>query len=325
MAYSDPQLLHLDAMLTSISVGYQNEAFVADQLAPAVNVEKKTDKYYVQELTGVTEFEDMRAPSAPTNELPPMSLSRDSYSADEHALKDWVSRDEIDEADNPLSPMADAVERVSDTILLNREAAIVGMVTNDGNFASGSSTGLTSTDCWDDYENSDPITDLKTARDTIHGTIIKLPTVAIFGYAVGTVLEDHPKFLERIKTSPLAMTTLQMIGELTGVPRLVKASAMKNTAAPGQTPVLEYMWGNNVVVAYVPFAPARKTPAFMYEFNWRFEGQTMPSDRWYDTDRKSWAVRTTRRYDLKFVALDSTDSGLATGGYLITDVLSQGS
>jgi hypothetical protein len=74
--------------------------------------------------------------------------------------------------------------------------------------------------------------------------------------------------------------------------------------------------GKDVVVAYVG-NPGVEAPVYGAEFVWNFGADTAPSDRWFDTDRKSWAVRTTRRYDLKFIAVDTVASGKAAGGYLI--------
>ncbi len=321
MAYEDPQLLHLDTMLTQVSVGYTNEEFVGDNLFPAVNVGKESDKYYVQEKVGFTPFDDIRADNATTKELPPMSLSRDSYFAEEHALKDWVGVNEIDNADAPLNPLTDAAERVSDTILLNREVALASLATTTGNYATGHTTTLAGADQWNNYTTSDPIDDLKVARDQVHISILRLPTVCLLGYEVATKLEDHPKFLDRVKTSPLAMTTLGMIGDLVNIPKFVRGGAAKNTANPGQAVTLAYIWGKDVVVAYVPARPAVKTPAFGYEYNWPFQGSAMPSDRWYDNDRKAWAVRVTRRYDLKFAAVDAVSTGKAAGGYLIKSAI----
>jgi hypothetical protein len=318
MAYNDPQLVHLDSMLTQISVGYDNDALVGDMLFPAVQVDKQSDKYYVLEKVGFTPLQDTAAPNSATPEVPPMTLSRDSYYAEEHRLKGWVSIDEIQNADNPMDPLADTTEQVTDTILLNREDAIQTLARTAANYASGFSTTLSGTSQWSDYTNSTPIVDLKAARDAIHLGIFKFPTLSILGYEVATKLEDHPDFLDRIKANPnVQVNTLDTIGQVVGIPRLIRAGAGKNTAAVGQAQSISYMWGKDVVIAYVPANPGKKVPAFGYEFAWRFEGSPMPTDRWYDQDRKSWAVRTTRRYDLKFTAVDAVATGKATGGYVI--------
>ena len=319
MGYGDPQLLHVDKVLTQISVDYTNNGLVGDQLFPTVGVDKQSDRYLVQNKDGFTVLDDIRGPGANTNEMPPMTLSRDSYFAEEHALKDWVAVEESDNADPGIDAMGRAAARVTNTILLNREDAIQTFARTTANYAAGHSTTLSGTTQWNDYTTpSQPISDLKVARDAIFADIFQTPNIAILGYDVATKLEDHPAYLNRMKTTPLASNNgLDAVGELAGIPRLIRAGAVKQTNNLGQTPTFGYMWGKDVVVAYVPDNPGRGVPAFGYEFNWAYQGATMPTDRWFDTDRKSWAVRTTRRYDIKVVAVDTVASGKATGGYVI--------
>jgi hypothetical protein len=322
VAYGDPQLLHVDSVLTNISVRYNNRELVGEQLFPAVSVEKQSNKYNVYDKTGFTVLDDLRAPGAHTNEMPPMSLSRDSYFAEEHALKDWVPIEEDSNADPGFSPLSDAAERVTNTILINREDAMQTMVRTAANYLAANTTTLSGTAQWNDYTNSQPVSDLKVGRDAIYIQTGFTPNIAILGYDVATKLEDHPRYLDRMKTTQLANNNaLDAVGTLAGIPRLVRGAAIKNTAAVGQAQTFAYMWGKDVVLAYVPSNPGPNTPAFAYEFNWEFEGSRMPTDRWFDKDRKATAVRTTRRYDLKFIAVDAVATGKAVGGYLIKNAI----
>lgn len=322
MAYGDPQLLHVDKVLTNISVRYNNRELVGENLFPAVTVEKQSDKYNVFDKTGFTVMDDIRGPGAHTNEMPPMGLSRDSYFAEEHALKDWVPIEEGANTDPGFAPLADAAQRVTDTILINREDAMQTLSRATANYASTNTATLSGTAQWNDYTNSVPVTNLKTARDAIYLGTGRTPNIAILGYEVATILEDHPKYLDRMKTTPLATNNgLDAVGQLAGIPTLIRGAALKNTAALGQAQTFGYMWGKDVVIAYVPPAPGPNTPAFGYEFNWEFEGARMPTDRWFDQDRKATAVRTTRRYDLKFISVDAVATGKAVGGYLIKNAI----
>lgn len=321
--FGDPQLVHVDQVLTRISVGYSNPEFFGDRLFPSVSVPKQSDKYLVLDRNEArTVLDDIRGPKSQTKEMPPMGLARDTYFAEEHALKDWVAVEEQANSDPGFDVLARAARRVTDTILLNREDLIQTMVRLTTNYATGHTVTLAGGNQWSDYVNSNPITNLKTARDQIFFSTFKYPNIALLGYEVAAMLEDHPDFLDRMKTTPLASNnTLDAVGLLTGIPTLVRGSAVKNTAALGQAATFGYMWGKDVVLAYVPPNPGRDEPAFGYEFVWSFNEDTNPTDRWFDTDRKAWAVRTTRRYDLKFIAVDSVATGKSTGGYLIKNAI----
>jgi len=318
VAFNDPQLVHVDRVLTNISVGYSDPNFVGDILFPEVSVDQQSNKYNVFDKNAARSvYDDIRGPKAMTNEILPWTLSRDTNFAVEHALKGWVAVEEVGNQDPTIDSLAMEVRRVTGTILLNRENQIQTKARTTGNYASGLSTTLSGTSQWSDYTNSNPISDLKAARDAVFLSVFNTPNVAILGYEVATKLEDHPAFLNRMKTTPLADNqSLSAVGTLVGIPRLIRANAVYNSAVLGQAASFGYLWGKDVIVANVG-TPDAMNPVYGAEFVWRFGADTNPSDRWFDTDRKSWAVRTSRRYDTKFIAVDTVASGKAAAGYLI--------
>ena len=84
------------------------------------------------------------------------------------------------------------------------------------------------------------------------------------------------------------------------------------------------MWGKDVILAYVPARAGLKTPAFMYEFVWGYPG-AMKVDRWREEPRESDLIRVKRRYDLKFVGVEtnpsSGDFGKSITGYIIKNAI----
>jgi hypothetical protein len=323
MAYGDPQLLHLDSMLTDISVGFDNpDQFVASMLFPQVGVAKQSDRYYVynRDLWGrVTD--DIRAPGSEANELPPMTLSRDGYFAEEHALEDVVPDEEVENADQPLQPAMDATERVTNTILLNREKIMVDIATTTANYASGFTA--TPANKWNNYTTSDPIADVKTGRTAIHNALFRDPNTALVGYSTAVALEDHPDFIERIKHSQLGIANDDLISQVLGIPQFRRAGAGVVTSVYGQAETFGYLWLDDMVLAYVPPRPGRKVPAYGYEFVWGYSragGSVMATERWREERRASDVVRVRRRYDVKLIVVDGTgDSNGA--GYLLKDLL----
>ena len=322
--YGDPQLLHVDKVLTQISVSYKNSEYAGEIFFPSLTVDKQSDKYLVEDRNyAMTVIEDLRAPGANTREVPPMALSRDSYFAEEHSLKDWVAIEEPANADPGFDVMGRAAQRTTDWILFNRENFMQAMLRTASNYATGHTVTLAGTAQWNDYALSNPISDLKTAVEKVYFATGRAPNITGMGREVANMLEDHPDFLDRMKTTPLAENrTLNAVADLTGIGRIVRMGSISNSAALGLTASYGYMWGKDVILAHVPTSPARDEPAFAYEFVWRGpEGETQPVDRWYENDRKSWAVRTTRRYDLKFIAVDAVATGKAIGGYLIKNAV----
>ena len=310
--------VHVDQVLTQISVGWPNGGMLGPVFFPAVRVAKQSDKYYVfgRESWGVFPGGDYRAPGTVANEIPGLNVSTDSYFAIEHSLQIPITDEEKENADAPLDPFRDGTELVTSKLLLARELAIKTKMTTASNYAAGLSVTLSGTSQFNDYTNSDPIGVIKTGRRAVHDQIFMDPNVIAIPYQVMTQLEDHPDFIERIKYSQRGIVTDELIAALIGIPRIVTAGAGYNSANPGQAASLGYIWGKDIVMAYVPDRPGLKTPAFGYEFVWRYPGGgEQVTDRWREEQRKSDLVRVSRRYDLKFVAKNASDKAIA--GYVI--------
>lgn len=312
--------VHIDKALTQISVGWPNEALAGSVLFPAVNVAKQSDKYYIFGREGWLPESDLRAPGSAANEVFGAELSTDTYFAQEHALQIAVTDEERANADNPISPDRDGTGIVTGKIMLGRERLIQTLATTTANYGSGLSTTLSGTSQWSDYANSDPISDLRTGKMAVNARIFADPNVAVIPYQVMTKLEDHPDFLERIKYSERAIFSPELLASVLGFSKVVVPGVGINSANAGQAASLGYLWGKDVVLAYVPSSPGLKVPAYGYEFVWNVNGGPQTIDRWRSDVRKSDLLRISRYYDLKLVAQGdpgTSDAGKSIAGYVI--------
>lgn len=319
--------VHIDVALSNVSLGWPNNGLVGDNLVPTVTVRKQSDKYRVfGREAWLPEAGDYRAPGTEANEIPGFTLSLDTYYAQEHALQVAVTDEERENADSPMSPDVDGTELVTSKIMLGREVAIQTMVTTAANFASGMSTTLSGTSQWNDYVNSNPIADIRTGQRAIHAKLFMEPNLAIVPYLVMSTLEDHPDIIERIKYSERAILTPEIVASVFGVQRVVVpgvAVGSGNPGQPGNTITAGYLWGKDVLLAWVPDRAGMRTPAFAYEFVWGFGGGggNQIVDRWREDKRASDLLRVRRRYDLKMVGVEinpsSGDFGKSIAGYLI--------
>ncbi len=307
--------VHIDRVLTNISVGFPNNGMVGDVLFPTVRVRKQSDLFYEFGREHWLPEDDYRAPATPAIEIPGLEVSTTPYFAKEYALAIPVADEERENADSPLDPDRDGTELVTNKLMLRREQRIQAKTTATANYVSGHSTTLSGTDQWSDYANSDPIGDTKTGIRQIHSALFMEPTVGIFPYQVMTQLEDHPDFIERIKYSQIGVLTADLIAALLGLPKIVVPGLGYNSGPPGGTESLGYLWGKDVILAWVS-APGMKKPNYGYEFVWRYPGgKTQRVDRWREEARGADIIRVRRRYDLKFISVDG--SGDTNAGYLI--------
>jgi hypothetical protein len=308
--------VHIDQALTNISVGWPTVGLAGAALFPAVSVRKQSDKYYIFGREGWLPEHDLRAPGTEANEISGAAVSLDTYYAQEHALQIAVTDEERENADSPLSPDRDGTLLVTSKILLGRERAFQTIATTAANYSSGNTVTLSGTSQWNDYANSDPISDLRSAKIAINARIFQDPNVAVIPYQVMVKLEDHPDFLERIKYSERAIFSPELLASVLGFDKVIVPGVGVNTAHLGATASLGYLWGKDVIVAYVPGGPGLKVPAYGYEFVWN--NQTV--DRWREDKRKSDVIRISRYYDVKLVAqgdAGTSDAGKSIAGYLI--------
>jgi hypothetical protein len=290
---------------------------VGEGLFPSLSVGRQSDKYYTFGREDWLPEDDIRAPGGEANEIGGKALSLDSYYAQEHALQVAIPDEEREEVDPPLAPDSEGTELITSKVLIGRELAMKNLAMTVANYASGMSVTLSGTTQWNDYVNSNPIGDLKTGIRAIHAQIFMPPTVAVVPYQVMSTLEDHPDLIERIKYSERAVLTPEIVAALLGLPGRVIVPGLGFLASPGAA--VGYLWGKDVLLAYVPQRPGRKIPAFAYEFNWGIGGSKQVVDRWRENPRVSDVIRVRRRYDLKMVGVDAT--GKSISAYLIKSAI----
>jgi len=317
---------HIDQVLSNISVGWTNNGLVAERLFPVVKVRKQADKYYTfGREAWLPESGDYRAPGTEANEIPGVAVSLDTYYAQEHALQIAVTDEERENVDSPMSPDRDATELVTSKILLGRELAMKTLVTDATQYATDMTVTLAGGQQWNaaNYATSDPIADIKKGRHAMHANVFFEPNTAIIPYQVMSELEDHPDFLARIQYTERGIITADIISAVVGMPNIIVPGtgiASDASLVPG------YLWGKDVLLAWVPTRPGLKIPAFAYEFVWAYGGSlTQAVDRWRENKRKSDLVRVSRRYDLKLVGRENnpndTNFGKVVTGYLIKNAI----
>ncbi len=323
MAVYDPQgggNVHIDRVLTGISMGYQNNALIGNALFNEVRVRKQSDIYYVFGREGWLPEDDYRAPGGWATEIPGITVSTSPYYCHEYALRIPVTDEERQNADRPLDPDRDGTELVTSKVLLKREQRIVTKVQTAANFPTNNKVTLAGTSQWSAYSTSDPIGIVRTGSRLIHSLLFTEPNTAVIPYQVMSQLEDHPDFIERIKYSQAGVLTAEIIARVLGMERILVPGVGYNSAAPGQTATIAYLWGKHVLLAWVPSRAGIKLPAFGYEFVWRYPGgQSQIAKRWREEERGADLIQVSRRYDLKFIAVDG--SGDSNAGYLITDAV----
>ncbi len=301
--------VHLDQFLTNVSVAYQNVNFFGRQLFPVIPVAKQTNRYPLFGKERFKVYDDSRRPGGEALERPGWRLSNDFYFCDGHAQKEIIPDELLANSDVPDIEIQ-TVEDLTDSVWLKHEINVFNAVLGSG--TSVSNTTLSGTSQWSDYTNSDPVAAVEAQKPTIFKSVAKLPNTLIVGYPVFVQLRNHPKIIDRLKynvQNPPAVLAPQDLAQVFDVENFWVAGALKDTTNIGQAPTLDFVWGKNALLAYVPPQPGRRTIALGYTFAWLYDGgqgnQGFLVKRYREEKRTGDWVEVQFYYDPKVVVAGS--------------------
>lgn len=310
--------IHIDKALTNMSVKYFQDTagFVADKVFPVVPVAKQSDRYFTYLK------EDWFRDDARERAMGAESAGGDydidntpTYFCKKYAFhKDVFEEDRVN-ADSPLQPDADATEFVVDKILLNREnnwakTYFKSDVWAQDNAGKAYSSGITGGIYWDDYDHSDPISDIANMSTAMAEVTGKRPNTLTLGRRVYDALRQHPDILDRIKFTQRGVVTAELLASLFDVERILIANSIQNTAKKGQAASMEFTLGNNALLTYAPSAAGLKKASAGYIFSWTgLMGSNAMGGRINRFALPQLGIGTERiecevAYDMKVVAAD---------------------
>ena len=284
--------VHIDAALTNVSVAYRNPDYIADLIAPQVAVRKQSDKYYIYdaERERFRQSNDRRAPGAEADEVD-FALSTDSYYCEDHALESVIPDEERENADPVIQPDIDRTEFLMDKIDLNKEIVLATRIRTGADIPGETLSG---TDQWSDYTNSDPVSAVEGQKGTIQQEVQVLPNTLVLPYEVYQKVRLHPKVIEKVQYVKLGVVGPDVLAQLFDVDRVLVAKAFKNVAARGQAASLEYVWGKDAFLCYMPARPALKQTALAYTFVWTVAPGSVNGrvvEVWRENRRKADMIR----------------------------------
>jgi hypothetical protein len=299
---STNRYLGVDPVLTNVALGYTNDQMIASAIFPEVPVAKQSGKHFVYGKDRFRINENKRGTGSQANEVTLSLTTGNPYFCEDHALKMFVPDEDVENAETPTTPLQDATEFLMDQHLVSFEKEVADLITSTANLTNN--TTLSGTDQWSDYSNSDPFGDFETAKATIHSTIGVDPNTAIISKQVWDKIKHHPDFLERVKYSQRGQITVDLLASLIEVDRVLIGGAYYNTAKEGQADSTAYVWGKDVVLAYVAPRVAPKIMTLGINYKWTAKQlQTKRMRGVAEDDREGTYVRVGGwYYDVNVVA-----------------------
>lgn len=258
--------VHVDALLTNMSIGYQNKRYIASQIFPIVPTLKQSDiiPRYDKDMW-FREQMKLRAPGAP--------VATSGFTVDNtmkffnlnFALGKEIPDEVRQNTDAPYDMDRDATRWLTEMVQIHWEKQFAADF-----FATGKwGTDYTESAQWSDYAASDPIQDLRTMRSNILGKSGQPGNTLVTSNIVMDKLLDHPLLVERVKYTGGSVSD-KMIAELVRLDRVLVGDAVEATAKEGNsTQTYGALWGKHALVVYTPSAPGLFVPTGGYTFVWK--------------------------------------------------------
>ncbi len=271
----DASDVHVDALLTQISIAYRNAAYIADQLFALIPVDKQSD--IVPKFEKSHWFRDEAMPWATGTDLHTGGWTVDNtvkYFCDGFDYGKDIPDGVRFNADGAYADIdRTATEFVTDKLMMKRERAWVADFWKTGVWGTDV-TGTTSFTKWSDYGGSDPFVDIKqTGRRTIRrGIGGRNPNVLVLGDLTRDVLLDHPDIVDRIKYTSPGFADEALLARAFGVDRVLVGESVYTADEPGTAEAsVTYTpnWDDDALLLYVTNAPALLAPSAGYTFYWR--------------------------------------------------------
>jgi hypothetical protein len=277
MTSPDTNDIHVNALLTNLSIGYmQDEAnFVADRVFPIVMVDKQSDLYAVYNKDAWFRDHGDAMRRAPGNRAVLTGWSMDSartYMCQNEAIGTYIPDELRWNADAVFNLDADATRLVTHAQLIRRERLFVTRYMTSGVWTT-QKTGTTDFIKWSDYANSNPFLDIENWKNAVRTLIGRMPNKLVIGELTWRRLKNHPQLLNRVSGGATvnnpALLTRQMVAGWFELDEILVDYATYNSAGEGATPVLQDIVSDSGLLIYVPSTPGLLVPAAGYTFVWR--------------------------------------------------------
>lgn len=294
--------LHVDKLLSNISVKYRNSDYIHDMVFPALPVQKDTDLYRIFSRNFRIP-ETARAAKAVAREHD-FDVTTGSYKLQKHALKMPISDDEADNYDIG-SLRADATEELTDKIMMREEKRCADLFTTTNwslNVSLAAASAFTA-----NTTTSNPIMVYDTAATEIINNSGFRPNFGILPRDGYIGCKNHTSVLDRVKYTSSEMTP-KMLAALFDLPELLIPTAQYDTSAKGLTDVITNIWGDVSFVGYKAPRPSPLAPSCGYKFR---KARNLVK-RWRDEERESEMIEVNVQTDWKIVA--------SLTGFLIKDI-----
>lgn len=297
--------LHVDTLLTTVSIGYSNPLYIADQVFPVLSVNKQSDLIPLYDQSHwYRDDAKIRAPRT-RSEGGGWTIGNDNYFAARYSYRSEIGDEERDNADSVWNLESDATEFAKDKVDMRRERALAAKIMTTGLWGNDD-TGGTDFTQWSDYSAGDPLVDSTFYMDDVEGRIGREANTLVMGKPVWNKLRWHPALIDSIKWTERGVLTEDLVRSLLGIDKMLIGRALVTTSPEGTAEAsvtYSRIWGKSALFLYVPQRAGLKQPAAGYTFTWARVPQSLSYIvRYRDDERETDIIEANTYFDQKITA-----------------------
>ena len=297
--------LRINAYLSEVARGYSNNSFIAENLFPVIHSDLEKVDIFEFNKEAFQVYDTERAIRANSNVISPKGFKKHTTTLTEHDLAYPIDYREEEEA-RKIKLQVHATNVVTQGLLLKLETQCAALAQDPSKYPATNKIALSGTSQFT-HKDSDPVGVIDDAKDAISRQIGQDPNTLVMGQEVWESLKRNEALKGLIANSTNKIVTLDLLKEFFEVENIVVGKTIYSNA----NDQFERVWGNNIILAYVPKLNARTEydPAFAYTIR---KKDALQIDEYEKEGNKVRYIRATDIYTPFLVG--------AEAGYLISNV-----
>ena len=262
--------------LTQIAMAVKPQGLIADRVCPRISVPGEKFIYTKMSTDEAFTIQDTRVGRTGRPNQVEFGGTDVTDSTEDYGLDDPVPNKDIKNAEGTnYDPLAAASERTAILVALAREQRVANLYFTLGNYLAAQRATLSGTSQWSDYSNSDPVSAILTAFDSM---LIR-PNIGIVGRAVWTKLRMHPKVVAAVLNNnnglggatAAGVIQRKAVADLLELDDIIVGESFANSAKKGQAASYARLWGKHAAFLRIDpnvRDPRAALPTFGFTAQW---------------------------------------------------------
>lgn len=281
----------VDPILSTHARGYRNSEFVAEALFPRVTVPNRSMRSIRFGKESFRMLNTRRAPGADKKRIQ-YGYASDPVSLVQDALEGVVPIEHQEEAQSipGIDLGQGAINMVLDSVDLGLEYDTAQIARTAANYDANHKLALVGTARWTNAAST-PQADIDAAKEAIRRSIGRYPNVMLCGPTAGTALRRHQTVKDQFKYTGRDSITTEMLAAFFDLKKVIVGKAVYLPATAADTAMATDVWGDDVILAYVPEAGDNfQVPSYGYTYT--LAGYPQVEVPYFDRSNDSWIYPT---------------------------------